>query len=209
MSIRRPFVPQNGTEAPGIAQPQRIAPELQIHMIVFLGFKVGLDDAQAAGHAQVQDQPTRAEADQDVFPPAKYLCRAFPRNPGSKILRHEPAQPPLPYDRSRQNVIADEWFDAAAGNFYFGKFRHSGLPSFLSCTGNILNCQPSVLAVENEPLRARHRIAIIPFSCGFPESQAVTSGGLAHVARDRGRLRAADGHAAGRGGIRANTTGAG
>ena len=59
--------PQDGAEAPRIAQPQHAVAEHEIEVIVLLRRRARCQHAQAAGHAQMQDQMAVAAIDQQVL----------------------------------------------------------------------------------------------------------------------------------------------
>ena len=93
----------------------------------------GGDQAQAARHAEVQDQVAVAAIEQQVFAAPRDRAHSRPGERAHRV-RNRPAQARLAH-RDRGDRAADEvGRDAAAGDFDFGEFRHrAAYPLVLLC----------------------------------------------------------------------------
>jgi len=98
-------------------------------VVVRLRWRAGGQDAQAAGHAQVEDQGAVAEAQQKVL--GAPLHRVEPMAPQDRIqiVWHRPAQPWLAHRHAADALAAERRFDAAAGGFDLGQFGHGVSPA--------------------------------------------------------------------------------
>lgn len=60
LGVGRRFVPEKRSEAARVAKAQHAVREDEVDVVVFLRRRVRRNEAQAAGHAQVQDEPAAA-----------------------------------------------------------------------------------------------------------------------------------------------------
>ena len=123
-----PFMPQHGPETARIAQAQRCVGEDQIDVIVLLRRRSVRHQAQAAGHAQVKDQPA-----------AITFAGAIEKQVFSAPMDGADRQASEAAGQFRRNVVAqsrhaknglDDPFSGQVGeqpktaDFDFGEFRH-------------------------------------------------------------------------------------
>jgi hypothetical protein len=122
--------PEYGAEAARIAQPQGHSPSLdgeyQVEMIVLVGGKRGGDQTQAARHAEVDQQMTVAEVEQQVFAAPVDGRQTTPAEGSFQVLGQRIAQRMRPGNHAGDGVPGQRRGDAATGDFDLGQFRHAG-----------------------------------------------------------------------------------
>ena len=92
---------------------------------VALGRGVGRQMAQAAGHAQMDDQRGAVvQLDQQVFGAARHLAHAAASQALGQLGVDWPAQARLAQHRAGEDAAGEQGGDAAPGGFHFWQFRH-------------------------------------------------------------------------------------
>ena len=115
--------PQHGAEAPRIPQAHHAIAKHEIEVIVLFCRRAVRQDAQAARHAEVQDQVPVAEVYEQVFPAASNRLHFAPGEL-SHCARDRPAQAWLTDRDSRNHPPSEVRQKSSARDFYFGQFRH-------------------------------------------------------------------------------------
>ena len=90
--------------------------------------RVGRQHAQAAGHAEVQDQGgAGVEREQQVLRPSRRTLDAGAGDARGQVGGDGPAQPRFVHLQRHDLLARDVGLDAAPGGLDFGKLRHAGL----------------------------------------------------------------------------------
>ena len=125
MQFNRAQAVQDGAKAARVAVAQTVLAQQQIHMVVALGRGVGRQMAQAAGHAQMDDQRGAVvQLDQQVFGAARHLAHAAASQALGQLGVDWPAQARLAQHRAGEDAAGEQGGDAAPGGFHFWQFRH-------------------------------------------------------------------------------------
>jgi len=109
--------PLQAPEAARVVESQtasRVEPHLVV--IVRLPGRVGRHNPQASRHAEVSDQCSALEIDQQVLSPAAHIAHVLARQFAHKRMVHWPAQAVLAKLETGDPVVAQRSADAAAGN---------------------------------------------------------------------------------------------
>jgi hypothetical protein len=121
-------MPQHRTEAARVAQAhQRAVAEQQIEMVMLIWWRVRWQDAQTAGHTQVQDQCAAAAIHQQVFGAALERMYLLSAQQLRQVLLDRPAQAAVADDGVRNRESGEMRGKPAPRDLYFGEFRHGGL----------------------------------------------------------------------------------
>ncbi len=117
---QRVLAPQQRAEAArvGVAQGQA-GLQLDIHMLVLGRDQAALDQAQAAGHAQMADQATGLGLDQQVLGAAFDALDALAGQTHVQVLGNGPAQTTLAHDHAADALPFEVRGNTAAGSFDF------------------------------------------------------------------------------------------
>ncbi len=118
--------PEHSTETAWIAQPQAPVAEDQVDVVVLAGRRVWGQDAQAARHAQVQDEGAVGETQQQVLGAPLHLAQLSPCQPLRQRSGDGPAQAAFADHHCAHAPAFDERGDPPAGGLHFGQFRHGG-----------------------------------------------------------------------------------
>jgi hypothetical protein len=109
-----------------------VIPKLKItakanpNMIVFAKFGRGRANPHRAGHAQVANQGAVAKPKQQVLGASVNGAQASAFQQAGQVVWHGPTQSCVE-DLNLANTLADQVrFQAAAGGFDLGEFRHAG-----------------------------------------------------------------------------------
>jgi hypothetical protein len=115
-------LPQHGAEAARVVQAHQLFAQEQVEMVVPLWFGLAIHDAQAARHAQMQNQPAGASFSAQSMRMLATSRDAPMRLPVTRAARLSGiGQRNLRSLTHAGDYIAGEiGFDAAAGNFDFG-----------------------------------------------------------------------------------------
>lgn len=126
--VRRGVVldPQHGAEAARIAQPQRPPAEDDVEVIVPAGRFRRRHQAQAARHAQMHDQRSMVEAEQQVFAAAVDAAQAASGEQAAECAREGIAQAGMARHDGVDAAPGQVGQQAAAGDFDLGQFGHGG-----------------------------------------------------------------------------------
>jgi hypothetical protein len=93
-------------------------------MLVLGRWQTDLDQAQAAGHAQVADQAPGFGLDQQVFGTPLNALDTLPGQLNIQVFWNWPTQTPLANDNPAYALAFKKGRDAAASGFNFGELRH-------------------------------------------------------------------------------------
>jgi hypothetical protein len=114
-------MPQHRTEAARVAQPhQRAVSQRQIEVVVLFRRRAARQDAQAAGHAEMQDQCAAIEDNQQIFAAPLQRADSLPAHQFGQVFRDRPAQPGIADNGIRNSYSGEMRGEAAPGDFYFG-----------------------------------------------------------------------------------------
>jgi len=119
-------MPQHRAETARVAQAhQHAVVQRQIEVVVFFRRRARGQEAQAAGHAKVQDQRAMLELHQQILAaPPERTDDSSAQQPG-QVFRDRPAQPGMAHDRIRDSQPDEMRGQATPRDFYFGQLRHS------------------------------------------------------------------------------------
>ncbi len=122
-----PREPQHRTKTAGIAQAQGGFLKHQIDVVVLLRRRarraIG-EQAQAAGHAQVNEQVAGTKIKQQIFGAAGNVDERLADKLGTGVARQGVTQHGRVKVGAGQTAANQGRRNAAAGDFYFGQFRH-------------------------------------------------------------------------------------
>ncbi|MNE80371.1 hypothetical protein D3C80_1769340 [compost metagenome] len=119
--LQRRLAPEQRAEAPRVGVAQRQSGlQFDIHMLVLGRRQAALDQAQAAGHAEMADQRAGFGTQQQVLGAPFDLEDQLPGQAHIEVLGNRPAQPPLAHDHAADALAFEIGRDAAAGCFDFG-----------------------------------------------------------------------------------------
>ncbi|EXF43084.1 hypothetical protein BAY1663_04502 [Pseudomonas sp. BAY1663] len=123
--VERIVAPQQRAEAAWIGIAQRLAGfEQQVDVLVLGRRQTGINQAQAAGHPQMDDQRAGLEADQQVLGAPLNRLDTLTGQAHVQILGNRPAQAPVAHDHPVDALAEEMRRDTAAGSFDFGEFGH-------------------------------------------------------------------------------------
>ena len=115
---------QKGAEAARIVQAHlQAAVELQRHVVMGAEGGGGIRHAQAAGHAQVQEQGAGGGGEEQVLA-APAAGQHGVAGHALNLLRHGPAQAGVAHDHALDGAADEVGADAAQGGFDFRKLGH-------------------------------------------------------------------------------------
>ena len=103
--------------------------EQPVKVIVLAGCRVGIEHAQAAGHAEMEQGASCLRMHQQIFRAALNGFDALAGQRGDQEYRDRPAQFRLADDELRDALTEQMWRDATAGRFNFGQFGHGVIDS--------------------------------------------------------------------------------
>ena len=120
---------QQAAEAARVVEPQAASRvEHEVEVIVRERRRSGVEDAQAAGHPEMQDQRSGIRPDEQVLGAAAHGTDACAGEPRRQRPRDAPAQAPFPH-LERADPPADEpGLDAPARRLYLRQLRHPMRP---------------------------------------------------------------------------------
>lgn len=124
----RPLVPEHAPEAAGVAQTQDGVREQQVEMVVLSCRRTGRDQAQAARHAEVEDQPAAPLAagkiEQQVLAAPHDGFQRQAREALRQSGRNFRAQAGRAHHRAKCRLAGQMGEQAQAADFDFGEFGH-------------------------------------------------------------------------------------
>ncbi len=119
------FVPQHGAEAARVAQAHQLAVgQHEVEVVVFLGRGGVREDAQAAAHAQVQDERAVVELDEQVFRAALQAMDGLAAQEFGQVFGNGPAQAGVADDDVADGLMQQVRRDAAQRGLDFWQFGH-------------------------------------------------------------------------------------
>ncbi len=128
MGSRITAMPQHRAEAARVAQAhQRAVAQHQIEVVMLIWWRVRGQDAQTAGHAQMQDQCAAAAIHQQIFGAALERTYLLSAQQLGQVFRDRPAQAAVADDGVRNRESGEMRGKPAPRDLYFGEFRHDGL----------------------------------------------------------------------------------
>ncbi len=123
----RLVAPEHRAEAPRIGVAQRLAGLQQDIDVLVLGRRqCRVNQTQASGHAQMNDQRASLGLDQQVFGTTLDGLDPLAGQTHIEVFRDRPAQPPVTHQHAADTLTDKVWLDTTAGSFDFGKFGHGG-----------------------------------------------------------------------------------
>src|ERR1700723_3742848 len=118
------FGPMQTAEASrGVESQNSSAVQHQIPVIVRLGQRAAADQAQAAGHPEMQDQGAALQTNENVFGASIDAQDFLIAHGRFEIGRDRPTQAPISDDHIEDAMADERWRNAASRGFYFGKLR--------------------------------------------------------------------------------------
>ena len=118
--LKRIFSPQQRAETPRVPETQRLAAlKADVDMIVLSRRLVLVDDANAAGHAEMQHGRTCRRIQQQVFCTPTDGTNSLPGQSIINVHGHGPAKPAIADDNATDFLLLDPRRDAAATRFDF------------------------------------------------------------------------------------------
>src|SRR5690554_6090425 len=111
--------PQQTAETARITIAQRYIPEYQIKMIVHHRRLYRFDNAQAAGHAQVNQRAAAGELQQQIFAPSADIQQGLLLDKLGQVRGNGPAQARMANAYGSDFALNNMGRNPAQGGFYF------------------------------------------------------------------------------------------
>lgn len=118
--------PEHGAESAGIAQAKNPVAEVDVQMVMSFRAQAWRHDTQAAGHAQVKQEMTAAEIEQQVFAPPADVEELPAGQPFSEVCRQRVAEGRRPCIDAPGAAADQLWRESLAGDLDFRQFGHDG-----------------------------------------------------------------------------------
>ncbi len=120
-------MPEHRAEPAGVVQPQFLsAVDFQDKVVVFPEVRAARADAQAAGHAEVQDERTRVACQHEVFRPPPHVAHCLAAD-FVDLAADRPAHAGVPHLDGADAAASEVGRDSPAGGFDFWKLGHAPL----------------------------------------------------------------------------------
>ena len=124
MGKRVAFQPDERAEAARVGEPELARAEDEIGMIVTARRRVALDEAQAARHAEMDQQMAASEFEEQIFAASLHGGEPAPDEPLGEAGGHGVTQTRRSQHGTFEQTSDEMLFDPAPGDFDFREFRH-------------------------------------------------------------------------------------